>query len=772
MWYTCKKTIWYASILFFSDVGFLAAQTPEISLVSGMSITQSCRVRSNTYVLPGSKSDVFEPPTDLRRTAPVLVISGTDITVDFQGAELNGAPAKQLPNQFYGLGILIKGKNIVLKNAKIRGFKLAILADSIAGLVLENCDVSYNYRPKLYSGREHEAFSDWLSYHQNERDEWLRFGAGIYLRHCERFTVKGCRATGNQNALLLNGCNNGLVYNNMFHFNSGLGIGLYRSSFNRLMHNKLDWNVRGYSHRFYQRGQDSAGILAYEQSSHNLIAFNSATHSGDGFFLWAGQSTMDTGKGGCNDNWLYGNDFSYAATNGIEVTFSRNRIQGNRIENCTYGIWGGYSYETVMQGNLISKCETGIAIEHGQNDTVTQNLLDELGTGIRFWARSTQPSDWGYANNRDVSSRDHIIDRNVFHNNHKPLHISASQNVSVNGENTFVGFDTLLENPKSNAGLKFLRNDLYAPAPAIETAWKNTEISAARGVNFSHADQQPKDLYAPLMIPVMNLREPDSLPDGLATALSDGFPQGRPFIMIGEWGPFDFRRPIATLDTMAGNQYSLALIGPSGDWKIMQMRGVKNVSLRKGKLPAVLTVERNTASDEIFIAFEYSGPQTITTIFGEKIPPGKPYAFQFARFEKKLNWEVRFFHPAQAGDSLANEAAFARARKQPPVAKKNTQDLWFAWWGSPAEAVPEDQFGTVSTTTFTIAAGEYTLSLTADDGARLFLDGKRMIDHWKPHEAATDEITVKLGGRHTIEIEQYDAGGFSTLDFRMKRTRE
>lgn len=756
-------------LLLCGSTPFLQAQTPEISLVSGMSISQSCRVKAGTYALPGAKNEVFSVPADLKHLQPVLVISGTDITIDFQGAALNGATAQQYPNTYYGLGILIKGKNITLKNAKIKGFKVAVLADSVAGLFLENCDVSYNYRPKLYSGREHEAFSDWLTYHQNEHDEWLRYGAGIYLRQCEQFTVKGCRASGNQNALLLHGCNNGLVFNNVFQFNSGLGIGLYRSSNNRLMHNKLDWNVRGYSHGFYQRGQDSAGILVYEQSHNNLVAFNSATHSGDGFFLWAGQSTMDTGKGGCNGNWLYGNDFSYAPTNGVEVTFSSNRIQGNRIEGCTYGIWGGYSYESLIRGNLISKCETGIAIEHGQNDTILQNLIESTGAGVRLWARPTQPSDWGYANNRDVRSRDHLIDRNVFKDVRKPLHISASQNVSVNGENLFVGFETLLENPKPNEGLKFWRNDLYAPAAVIESAWKNPEIAAVRGVNFSHADQQPKEMYAPLMTPVANLREPDSLPGGMDAALPDGFPKGRPFILMDEWGPYDFRRPIVTLDTLAGNQYALALIGPSGDWKVTTMRGVKTISARKGKFPVIITLERDVSSDEVFVAFEYIGLQTITTVFGEKIPPGKPYLFQFDRFEKKLNWDIQFFNPAQPSDSLSDEAAFARARKQAPAAQKNTDELWFAWWGSPAAGVQEDQFGTVSKSVFTIAPGTYTLSLTADDGARLFLDGKKIIDHWKPHEAETDEITVKLGGKHTLEIEQYDVGGFSTLDFRMTR---
>src|SRR5437868_14659228 len=38
---------------------------------------------------------------------------------------------------------------------------------------------------------------------------------------------------------------------------------------------------------FYTRGQDSADLLIYEQSAHNVIAHNSLTHGGDGVFLWA-----------------------------------------------------------------------------------------------------------------------------------------------------------------------------------------------------------------------------------------------------------------------------------------------------------------------------------------------------------------------------------------------------------------------------------------------------------------------------------------------------
>lgn len=748
------KSLWLLFVLALPQLLF--AQTPEIRLSNGLIIKESCKIVPEPYTLiPGSDKEAC------------ITISGENLVIDFQNAEMRGALEGVLPNLFIGTGIVIKGKNITLKNARARGYKVAIYAEGVEGLKLEDCDLSYNYRPRLRSIREREDFSDWLSYHQNEQDEWLRYGAGIYLKNCQQAIVKGCRITGCQNALLMTGCRDGMVYNNFFIFNSGLGIGLYRSSRNKLMHNRLDWNVRGYSHGFYQRGQDSAGILLYEQSSQNTIAYNSVTHSGDGLFLWAGQTTMDTGEGGCNDNLIFGNDFSHAPTNGIEVTFSRNRIQGNILRECTHGIWGGYSYETVIMGNYIADCKTGIAIEHGQNDTIQRNLFQDDSTGIQLWARETQPADWGYAQKRDTRSRDGLIDRNIFIYTRKPLKISRSQNISINGENLFLGFDNLLEVSKTNENLKFIRNDIYGTDAEIAAVWAKPELNASKNINFSHPGKSPENPYAALDIPFNELHEPDSLSDGMIAALPRGFPRGRRFILVDEWGPFDFRRPIATIDTMAGNLYSLVLIGPSGEWKISKMEGLKSVSAKKGTVPATLTVERDPKSEAVFIEFEYTSPQVVKTVFGENIGTGKVYKFDFHRFEKKLDWNVKFFN-ATPTDSLANIETIA-SRK--PVAEKTQKDLYFAWWGSPEPGVNEDRFVTIAESSFNIAPGEYVIDLTSDDGVRLYLDGKLLINHWDVHEPETDEITVQLNGAHQLRIEHFDVGGFATLDFRMRVKR-
>ena len=99
-------------------------------------------------------------------------------------------------------------------------------------------------------------------------------------------------------------------------------------------------------------------------------------------------------------------------------------------------------------------------------------------------------------------------------------------------------------------------------------------------------------------------------------------------------------------------------------------------------------------------------------------------------------------------------------------------DLYFAWWGSPAEGVSEDKFATFAESEFDMEPGEYVIELTSDDGIRLFLDGKKIIERWDIHEPAVDEVQVKLGGHHKLELEHFEGGGFATLDFRWRKVKQ
>lgn len=58
-------------------------------------------------------------------------------------------------------------------------------------------------------------------------------------------------------------------------------------------------------------------------------------------------------------------------------------------------------------------------------------------------------------------------------------------------------------------------------------------------------------------------------------------------------------------------------------------------------------------------------------------------------------------------------------------------------------------------------SGEYTLGLKTDDGCRLFLDGKKLIDSWTERSAQMDYAVVKLeaGKEYDLKVEYFDGGG-------------
>lgn len=581
----------------------------------GAVVTQSTVFQSDTLLL---KSDTF--------ARPVLIIEGEGLTVDFGGTLLKGSKADTLPSAFTGLAVLVRNsKNVTIRNLNARGYKVALMAENTDSLIIEDCDFSYNYRQRMKSTPEKEDLSDWLYYHHNEENEWLRYGAAVYLKDCDVATVRRLRVTGGQNGLMLTNCNQGTFYNNTIHFNSGIGIGLYRSSHNKVMHNRMDWNVRGFSYGVYSRGQDSAGILCYEQSSNNTFAYNSATHSGDGFFLWAGQHTMDTGEGGCNDNIIYGNDFSHAPTNGIEVTFSRNIIAANRLHECRYGIWGGYSYESLMSANEITGCDYGIAIEHGQDNAIQYNLFDSCSVGVTLWERAEQPEDWGYAQERDVQSRDYTLQHNVFYKTQVPLSISGTTKVAINDDNQFYAFQTLLEAAQPNESLVLVKNrvgdgglgDASAfardnppselPAPTVRSDWQKAKREQMSIQKF----------------------QPTPLPDGMDALQPESHLRGRKYILVTEWGPYDFRRPIIWRRAADDRTMTFLLLGPQGNWRLTGGEGFTRVTPKTGTFPATVTAEVDPEATGHVLDFEFVG-EAVTTEFGQDLKRGAGVTFQWS----------------------------------------------------------------------------------------------------------------------------------------------
>src|SRR5437868_4815288 len=100
----------------------------------------------------------------------VIQIDADGITVEFApDSVLRGSAAGAAPDTYAGIGIAINGhKNVVLKNARVSGYKVGIRAEKTPGLTIDGADLSDNWRQHLHSTPKAEAGEDWLSAHHND----------------------------------------------------------------------------------------------------------------------------------------------------------------------------------------------------------------------------------------------------------------------------------------------------------------------------------------------------------------------------------------------------------------------------------------------------------------------------------------------------------------------------------------------------------------------------------------------------------------------------
>ena len=314
------------------------------------------------------------------------------------------------------------------------------------------------------------------------------------------------RAVQGQNGLMVTRSTQLKIWNNTFSWMSGLGIGLYRTTDSRDHAQPLDWDVRGYSHGFYNRGQDSAGLLMYEQSSRNVVAYNSITHGGDGLFLWAGQSTMDTGQGGANDNVFYDNDFSHAVANGIEATFSRNTVRHQPHRRLLARHLGRLQLRLAVHRSNASRGNTeAIAIEHGQNIAIIGNTFTGDETAIRLWANATQDPNWGYPKARDTRSRDYLIAQNTFIGNKTALNVLRTTGVAASRQHA-----TRRRRRSITAGVTRVAASSLRSPDAAAGPWRSAGADSAGAMDAK---------------------------------LPDGARRGRATIIVDEWGPYDYLSP-------------------------------------------------------------------------------------------------------------------------------------------------------------------------------------------------------------------------------------
>ncbi len=703
----------------------------------------------------------------------VIQIAADDIIVEFvEGqAELIQAPAGTPWHTLEGVGIRIDGRrNVTLRGSHTHRFKVGIWATEADGLVIERADVAGGYADRLRSTPERGDSADTLEPHANDDGQWRkRYGAGICIERSDDVTVRECFARRRQNGLILDRCTGAKVYDNDFSFLSGWGVAMWRTTGAIVSRNALDFCIRGYAEGVYRDGQGSAGILMFEQCSDNIIAENSATHCGRGLWAFAGSEAIGqrppadpmfefAGVGG-NDNLIIGNDFSYAAMRGVDLTFSfNNRIIDNRFVECAAsGIWAAWSQHTmialnefVRNGQRPSGLERGgVSIPHGAYNIIRDNSFTENRCGVHLWAEddgAVMDLPWARANS--VGAVANQVIRNTFTGDTVMLQVRDVSRTSIGG------------NTAQDVGAAVDATPGAEPqeVPVTPEPYERPEYEA-------HGASEPVGARAERA--------------------------GRDRMIMGDSFPWDHGRPIVR--HVSG--------GPGDDEQVYELLGAEARSVEvldaEGAAPAVAQLEivdgrtlvrvRPAEGAAGYVPFRLAlvgapadADAAAGSGSGEDGEGGAaPERYECAGAFLRATWRTTFFRwdgPDGAASDPQQDLDAWRARAVGPGAvtiDAPVLDFRFAGGGPGAlgpAALKEagfeaDRFGLIARTRIPLAAGAWRFTTESDDGVRVLVDGTAVIENWTRHAPARNTGILQVEAAREVEIvvEHFEDRGYAVV---------
>lgn len=733
-------------------------------------IHESVKVKPGVYHVPDLNGD------------GVLRVQGMNLTVDLTGVTIVGSKEGALPDSFEGIAVrVVMSAEVTVKGGTLRGFRGGVYLQESTSCAVEGVDVSDNRAQRLKSTPSRcDDGADWLAPHFNDENEWwTNHGAGIYLDRCGHCTVKGCTGRRTQNGIALRSTHDTVVIDNDMSWMSGWGIAMWRSSKNEISHNRCDYGVRGYSFGRYDRGQDSSGILMFEQCSDNVIAYNSATHGGDGIFMYAGhETTQRTGEGGCNRNLLYRNDFSHAVANAIECTFSdENRFIENILDDSNYGVWAGYSYNTEIAGNLCrGERIAGVAIEHGHENRIEGNLFEDCRIGVELWWNENADFMKGpYGQKQNCRSEDYDISLNTFTRCPLGLRIGSTARASVNS-NEFSKCSRLADLAGPCPDFDFTMNRILGESPGwfrndtgarleIGPCWwekgqpaSTDDLACSLGPDTLKLDlgkvrgrTAEPGLQGTMHATLVDLAGPGPFVAGKST---DPRAQGMNAIVVDEWGPCDPSVPkIFPTRQCAWNEAEIFLFGTE---KHIGLQAENASAELKGRTIVVKPDNDKPGAHPFTLNLVIPGLGKLTATGTILV----------------ASWDVEFraWNPGEGEHGgyakRLDDAHWNKLMAEPALVKATLPALQRPWENL---KVPHDHFTTRATATMTLPAGKWRLTTVSDDGVRVLVDGKKVIDNWTWHGPAPDEAVVTLAdGAHEIVVEHFEIDGAEALEFTLE----
>lgn len=722
----------------------------------------------------------------------VVHIVADGVVVRFtEGSVLRGASPGTPWDGLTGVGIRVAGqRDVRIEGAQVHGFLNGLVAVHADGLHVVGGDFSDNYRQRLKSTAEAEDAADWLFPHHNDERKWRdEYGGAVCIEASQRVVVRGIRVRRGQNGILLDRVTDSRIYDNDCSFLSGWGLALWRSSRNLVTRNALDFCVRGHVEGVYNRGQDSAGILCFEQSSDNVFAGNSATHGGDGFFGFAGREALgefwveaerlrlrrETGKEdvealirvpesvarefsarGCNRNVLMGNDFSYAAAHGIEMTFSEGNVfaRNRLVEDAICGIWGGYSsgsriVENDFEGNggmAYGLERGGVNMEHASDNWILGNRFLNNKCAIHLW----WDDDAALLKSAGVAGNYRGVTGNVIANNR----------FEITADHPFLNLrrgESLVILQMRDDGKGNVRSNVFTSRSVRLLASNAVERAISPTCEPPVAGEAPR-----YRLPKVTMLG-ESQPVGARARL-----HGRHQIVMDEWGPWDHETPLVRKGRGGKGPVVFDLFGLPGEPEVSVRSGSVTTRVLRGDAGA-----DGKGSSNLW-RLELQGSPGVIPYTVAVRAPGWERTVQGTWVSAA--WECTFFSWQAENDPREKLEAWRRLEDGPTAVRVTAAALDFPYgWGGPkdqklGELMRErgpgpDHFGMVARTRLKLPAGAWRFRVLSDDGIRIRVGEKVVVENWTWHGPTSDAgiYTQAVEGEVDVVVEHFEIDGYSVL---------
>ncbi len=306
--------------------------------------------------------------------------------------------------------IIIDASGVSVDGGDYTGYFFKI--NNSSNITIMNFDLLEQYYYAVYiTNSDYIEIND-CSFNHNKVDStgwisiWTNYnsalGGGVMMYQVNHGLIHDNLMKFQNDGVALYHCDNIDIWNNDFSWNTSFGIRMY---FTDSCH--IHYNNCSHVNRPFTNPSDCAALLVLV-SNENLVEHNDLSYSGDGVFL--GQFEHSSIP---NNNIFRFNECSYSPHNAIEATFADGNVfYGNKCNYSHYGLWLGYSFNSLVDSNeIIGNQYSGIAIDRGFNNTIVKNIISENPNGIELWEGDGIPP---YQNQY---SHDYFISENLIEGN-------------------------------------------------------------------------------------------------------------------------------------------------------------------------------------------------------------------------------------------------------------------------------------------------------------------------------------------------------------------